>query len=78
MSKIINKEVTIFAYQVKSSKFENSKGKPCLYLQIEFEGVKRVVFTSGVVLINMLDQIPKESFPFDTVISNGNDYYELT
>ncbi len=78
MTKILNKEIKILGYKIKPSKFENAKNKDCLYLQIEFEGQKRIVFTSGVILINMLDQIPKENFPIDTTISNENDCYELT
>jgi len=73
----LNKEITVHKYQIGASKFENST-KPCLTLQIEFNNAKRVVFTSGYALMEQIELIPKDKFPFTTTIIDNNDRYEFS
>ena len=66
MKKILNKRIAIYDYQIRdSTKFAGSK---CLHLQIELNGEKRVVFTSGKKLMLDIQKIEKVDFPFATTI----------
>jgi hypothetical protein len=42
------------------------------------DGEKRVVFTGSTILIDTIKQVPKEKFPFETIIVKENEYYEFT
>lgn len=63
---VINKQVMIEDYRVEPSK--HKKGEMCLYLQILFEEKQRVIFIGSKILIEMIEQVPKENFPFTTTI----------
>lgn len=68
-------------FKIEDSKVKDfiNRGTPkCLYLQIEFDVLKRVVFTSSQWLINDILQIPKDEFPFSTTIIQDNERYLFT
>lgn len=72
ITKILNKPIIVCDYKVSDSKYEGT-GK-CLHLQIEFETEKRVVFTRGTALIEMLEQADKKTdFPFKATIVREDD-----
>ena len=73
-SRIMNKEIAIHNYRVEDSKFT---GK-CLYLQIVFDGEKRVVFTGSKTLIEMIEKVEKGNFPFNTTIVKEDERYVFT
>ena len=77
ISKLFNTEITVLNYSISpSSKKENTD---CLKLQIEKEGVKRIVFTGSKVLTDQIEKVPKDKFPFTTkIIMGDNDRYEFT
>jgi hypothetical protein len=53
-------------------------GTKCLYLQIELNETKHVMFTGSKSLIEMIEQVPKANFPFKTTIITENDRPEFT
>ncbi|WP_317899444.1 reverse transcriptase domain-containing protein [Aurantibacillus circumpalustris] len=73
---IINQQITVHGYSLKPSKFEG-KGD-CLYLQITYEGRKRVVFTGSGALMETIKKVPSESFPFTTIITKENKRCQFT
>lgn len=77
ISKLVQKEIIVHDFKVGPSKFEGA-GK-CLSMQIEFEQEKRVVFTRGSVLIDLLEQADKNDFPFKAIIvrEDENGPYEF-
>jgi hypothetical protein len=81
ISRIFNKEIVIHDYKIEESKVaafrEKGSGK-CLYLQISFDNEMHVIFTSGGGLIEAIMQVPKNSFPFTTIIIEENDKYLFT
>jgi hypothetical protein len=77
LDKILNKEIIIEDFKIEKSKFEKGNNQ-CLYLQIDVNGVKRVLFTGSVVLQEMITQVSKENFPFTTTIVKENDRLEFT
>ena len=75
MKKVINKEIIVHSYLIKPSiKKENAQ---CLHLQVEVDGVKRVIFTGSPILQQQIKQVPKDGFPFKTTVLD-NDHYEFT
>lgn len=76
ISKVLNREIMVHDYKLDNSKFEG-KGK-CLQLSIELNETKHVIFTGSVVLIDMIEQVPKNKFPFSTTIVEDNDRYFFT
>jgi hypothetical protein len=81
ISRILNKEIVIHDFKIEESKVQEFKDKgsgKCLYLQISFNNEMHVVFTSGGGLIETIQQVPKNSFPFTTTIIEDNDKYLFT
>lgn len=76
VKKLINQSITVIDYKIEPSK--KKENTQLLTLQIEKSGDKRIVFTGSKVLIDQINRVPKEKFPFATVISDENDYYEFT
>lgn len=77
VSKILNKEITVIDYKIMDSKFEGKSGK-CLHLQIEINNEKHIVFTGSTILMDMIQEVSKDNFPFITTIVNTNEYLEFT
>jgi hypothetical protein len=76
--KILNREVTVYKYEIKQSKYPEKGNGKCLYIQIEVDKVKRVVFTGSVVLQQTIEKIPVDAFPFMTKIVEDNERFEFT
>jgi hypothetical protein len=76
VQKLFNTPITVFAFKIEPSKKKD--GTQLLTLQIEKGGEKRIVFTGSTVLIDMINRVPENKFPFITTIKGDNDYYEFT
>lgn len=76
IGKILNRPIVVEDYKIKDSKYEG-KGK-CLHLQIKLDGQQRVVFTGANGLMETLEQIPKDDFPFETTIVEQNERFEFS
>lgn len=77
IDRVLNKEIIVHYYEIKPSKFDRGNGK-CLYIQIEIDSVKRVLFTGSGVLMETIEKIPKDAFPFKTTIIKDNDRFQFT
>lgn len=77
IKRILNKKVIIDDYKIENSKFDKGSGK-CLWMQITVEGNKRVVFTGSTFLMQVIEQIPKSDFPFETTIEEDNGGFKFT
>jgi hypothetical protein len=79
MSRILNRQIVVHAYKIEDSKMFKDRGTgKCLYLQISFDNVKHVVFTGSSGLIEVIQQIPENDFPFTTTIIEENEKYKFT
>jgi hypothetical protein len=81
MSRILNKEIVVHDFKIEDSKVQAFKDKgsgKCLNLQISFDNEMHVIFTSGIGLIETIQQVPKVSFPFTTIIIEENDKFKFT
>ena len=77
IERIFNREIIVEDYQIKDSKYEEGTGK-CLHMQIKIGENKHVVFTGSSVLMDMIQRVNKNDFPFKTTIQKSNDHYQFT
>lgn len=75
---ILNKEINILRYEVKPSKFTGKGNGSCLYMQAEINGAKRVIFSGSTILMDMIQQVPKDKFPITTTIIKENERFQFT
>jgi len=72
---ILNKDILVVAFKVKSSK----QKKDTLYATIQFqiEGISYIVFTGSGVLIEQLEKY-EDKLPFYSKIKKIDKYYTFT
>lgn len=75
-NKILNLDIIVHDFRIEDSKFY--KGTKCLYLGIELNGTRHIVFMQGNILVQMIQQIPIDKFPFKTKIIKDNGRYEFS
>jgi hypothetical protein len=71
MKKVLNKSITVNAYKIEPSKFEGNR----LCLQVTIEQIQNIIFTGSVGLIEQIQKVSKEDFPFTTIIIEENDCF---
>lgn len=74
ISKVLNRQIVVESYQINDSKFKDR----VLKIQIRLDDESRIIFTGSKVLINMIEQIPKDNFPFRTTIVQVGESYQFT
>ena len=62
-------------FKIVKSKFENSNSEFLMHLQIQFKNEKQVLFTGSKVLQSMIEQVPKDGFPFKTKIAKEGESF---
>jgi len=77
ISKILNKEVQILGYKIGPSKYAKEAGDKCLHLSIQFGGKTHLVFTGSKYLIEGIQQVPQNEFPFEATIIEENESYQF-
>lgn len=75
---ILNTDVKVLHYQIVDSKYPEKGNGKCLHLQLEVDGIKRVLFIGSMVLMDVVQKISTDSFPFVTKIVKRNERYEFT
>lgn len=81
IDKILGHEIIVQDFRLEESKiqkYKNQGSDKCLHLQFEFEGNKHIIFTSGHILIDSIQRIPEDGFPFKTTIIAKMKRYEFT
>jgi len=78
MAKILNREIKVHDFRIEDSKFNQGNNKKCLHLQIVVGETKHVVFTGSNALMETIQKIPKQEFPFLTTIVEENERFEFT
>lgn len=77
IDRILNKKISVHDFKIEQSKYEKGTGK-CLYMQIEVDAQKRVLFTGSASLMDMIQQVDKSNFPFETTIIKENERFQFT
>jgi hypothetical protein len=81
MSKILNKEIVVHDFKIMASTVDAFKAQgsdKCLHLQISLNNEKYIVFTSSGFLMDAIEQIPEDGFPFATVIIQDEKRLQFT
>jgi hypothetical protein len=76
MDDILNVEIVVDAFKIQDS--TKKKGTMYLTLQIEKEETKRVVFTGSKNLMDLINQVPEDKFPFRTTIRKNDKRLDFT
>lgn len=71
MDAILNREILVHDYRIEDSTLK--PGTKCLWMQIEVDGRKRVLFSGGKGLMQMIQQVDRADFPFKTTIIKENE-----
>src|SRR5690349_20643822 len=75
IKKLIDQPIKVIDFKVGPSK--QKEGTQVLTLAIEKSGDRRITFTGSTALMDQIAQVPKDQFPFETVIKD-NDRFEFT
>ncbi len=79
MSKILNREIVVHHYKIEDSKiFKDHGSGKCLHLQISFNNEKHILFTGSSGLIETIQKVPENGFPFSTTIVEENERFSFT
>lgn len=81
IDKILGNEIIVEDFRLEDSKIQKyiAQGSTkCLHLQFRFEDKQRITFTSGHLLIDAIQRIPEDGFPFKTTIVAKSKRYEFT
>jgi hypothetical protein len=79
IKKVLNLEISVYDYLISDSKFKDKSidGK-CLKLQICLGDTKHIVFTGSKYLQECIEKVPKDKYPFKTIIIENNERYEFS
>lgn len=77
LNKILNEQIIVHRYKIEPSKFEKGDCKR-LVLQIEKNWINYILFTSSVTLKDMIQQVPEQKFPFETIIKMIDERPQFT
>jgi len=77
IEEVLNTEIIILNYSIKSSNYKKNKSGDYLTLQIEIDSKRKILFTGSDVLIQQLKDYGKE-IPFTATIKKINKFYTLT
>jgi hypothetical protein len=79
ISRILNREIVVHHFKIGDSKVFKERGSgKCLCIQLSMNNEKHIVFTSAGGLIETIQQVPENGFPFSTTIIEENDRYVFT
>jgi hypothetical protein len=65
---ILNKKIIIHDFKIEDSKCFRGRSDKCLTLQITVDNHKRIVFTSGSELIDIISKVSDNEFPVTATI----------
>ena len=75
---ILNREIIVQDYRIADSKLDGKQNEKCLYLQIIYNNYQHVFFTGAKTLLEMIERVPKSSFPIRTTIEKQNERLVFT
>ena len=76
IDRVLNTPITVHRFKIEDSK--RKPGTKFLTLQIEKDGNKHIIFSGSTILIDMIQQVPTNKFPFSTTIIKEAEHLEFT
>lgn len=77
IERILNRQIEVHRFIIEKSKFESGNGQR-IRLQLVVDNEKRILFTNSVNLMEMIQKVPADKFPFRTTIIRENQRFEFT
>lgn len=74
IDRVLNVPIEVREFKIEASKFN---GK-CLYLQIKKGDTEHVVFSGSATLMEQIQKVPKDEFPFETTIVKKDERFLFT
>lgn len=75
MKRILDKPIKVLKFKIGPSQFNGQR----LDLQIELHNEKRVTWNGSKRLIEMIQEVPADGFPFDTtIVETESGFYQFT
>ena len=78
IDRIFNREILVIDYKIEDSKFKKREDDKCLTLQIKVNDELRITFTSSSILMDKIQKVKKEDFPFSTTIVKIDKAFDFT
>src|SRR6218665_3713920 len=75
IERILNRQIIVHDFEINKSKYSDGD---CLFIQLEIDNTRRVLFTGSRNLLEMIQKIPKSEFPFTTAIIKDEKYFEFS
>ena len=75
---VINRKIKVIAFEIRNSKYADKGNGKCLYIQVETNGEKRVLFTGSGNLMDTIVRVNEDDFPFYATIVKNNKRLEFT
>lgn len=76
IDKILNAEISVLGYKIDDSKLK--PGTKLLTLHLEKQNTKHVLFSGSTILMQMIEKVAKDKFPFSTTIVKESEHLEFT
>jgi hypothetical protein len=80
LDEILDKEIMVFRYRIKKTKFSEAKNPDCLTVQFSYpenENVRYVFFSGSSVLMQQLEKY-KDKLPFSATIKKVGKYFTFS
>jgi hypothetical protein len=74
---VLNKEILVIGFKVRTSKYKRDESSECLTLQFMLENNRYVLFTGSRILIDQITKYQTE-IPFLTTIKKIDKYYTFS
>ena len=76
IKKILDRAIIVHDFKIDDSKCFKDRGNgKCLHLQISINDTKHIVFTGAGALIEQIQRVSKDDFPFSTTIIQENERF---
>lgn len=77
IKKVFDKEITVKKYIIEPSKFTDRGCGKRLKLQIDLNGTEHIIFTGSVNLMDQIQKVSEDDFPFRATIVNNDETFEF-
>lgn len=77
IEEILNEEITVLGFEIRTSKFASSNAPRYLKIHCEKDGARHIVFTGSTILCSQAEKYADE-VPFVATIKKIDKYYSFT
>lgn len=71
---LVGKQIVVHDFKIEPSKFEGDR----LDIQISLNNEKRITWTQSKYILASIESVPKEAFPFSTIIMQEDERFQFT